>query len=68
MSFLLAEMSPNKFFQIMIFAILGLMLIIAVLHYVHEVIKHRNEVGLKQSMVDRGMSAEEIEKVIKAKV
>ena len=51
----------------MIFAILGLMLIIAVLYYVHEVIKHRNEVGLKQSMVDRGMSAEEIERVIKAK-
>lgn len=30
------------------------------------IVKHRNEVELKQSLVDRGMSADEIERIIHA--
>ena len=30
------------------------------------IVKHRNEVELKQMLVDRGMSAEEIERVVNA--
>lgn len=30
------------------------------------IVKHRNEVELKQMLVDQGMSAEEIERVVKA--
>jgi hypothetical protein len=33
---------------------------------VKAIVKHRNEVELKQMLVDRGMSADEIERVVKA--
>ena len=31
------------------------------------IVKHRNEVELKQMLVERGMSADEIERVVRAK-
>lgn len=33
---------------------------------VRDIVKHRNEIELKQTMVDRGMSADEIERVCRA--
>ena len=33
---------------------------------VKEIVKHRNEIELKQSLVDRGMSADEIERIVQA--
>ncbi len=33
---------------------------------VKEIVKHRNEIELKQSLVDRGMSADEIERIVRA--
>jgi hypothetical protein len=42
------------------------MIIEAIVTNVRDIVKHRNEVELKQSMVDRGMSADEIERVLRA--
>ena len=33
---------------------------------VRGIVKHRNEIELKQSLVDRGMSAEEIERIVRS--
>lgn len=38
----------------------------AILTGVCDVVKHRNEIELKQTLADRGMSAEEIERVVQA--
>jgi hypothetical protein len=65
---LLAELSPGMFFQVVVFVSLCAIFIASIVGFWFYVIKHRNEVSLKQSMVDQGMSAEEIEKVIKAKL
>lgn len=59
-------MSP---FAIPIIAIVGTFayLCISVLsNCVQSIVKHRNEVELKQQLVDRGMSADEIERVVMA--
>lgn len=42
------------------------LIIFTIVTSVREIVKHRNEVELKQSMVDRGMSADEIERVLQA--
>lgn len=42
------------------------MIIEAIVTNARDIVKHRNEVELKQSMVDRGMSADEIERVLRA--
>ena len=59
-------MSP---FAIPIVAIVGVFVfscISAVMNCVQSIVKHRNEVELKQQLVDRGMSADEIERVVMA--
>lgn len=38
----------------------------AILTGVSDIVKHRNEIELKQTLADRGMSAEEIERVVRA--
>lgn len=38
----------------------------AIVTGVQGIVKHRNEVELKQMLVDRGMSVEEIERVVRA--
>ena len=59
-------MSP---FAIPIVAIIGVfawMCISAVVNGVQSIVKHRNEIELKQQLVERGMSADEIERVVSA--
>lgn len=38
----------------------------SILTSVSDIVKHRNEIELKQTLADRGMSAEEIERIVKA--
>lgn len=38
----------------------------AIVAGVREIVKHRNEIELKQSLVARGMSADEIERIVQA--
>lgn len=45
---------------------LGVPIVAVVGYYVHEVLKHRSNNELKRSMLNRGMSAEEIERVLNA--
>lgn len=42
------------------------MIVQAIVAGASDIVKHRNEIELKQTMVDRGMSAEEIERVCRA--
>lgn len=56
-------------FIIAVLAIGGLfvwMIIQAIVTTVRDIVKHRNEIELKQSLVDRGLSADEIERIIQA--
>ncbi|MCA9156923.1 MAG: hypothetical protein KDA51_07155 [Planctomycetales bacterium] len=56
-------------FTVPIVAILSVFLwmtIQAIVTGVRDIVKHRNEIELKQTMVDRGMSADEIERVCRA--
>ncbi len=54
-------------FSIPLAAIVGAfawLIISAVATSVRDIVRHRNEVELKQSMIARGMSADEIERVL----
>lgn len=42
------------------------MIIQAIVSGVSGIVKHRNEIELKQSLADRGMNADEIERVVLA--
>lgn len=42
------------------------LIVSAIVQAVSQIVKHRNEIELKQSLVDRGMSADEIERIIHA--
>ncbi|HBE72407.1 MAG TPA: hypothetical protein DDW52_30090 [Planctomycetaceae bacterium] len=42
------------------------LIISTIVHGVKAIVKHRNEVELKQMLVDRGMNAEEIARVVEA--
>ncbi len=56
-------------FSIPIIAIVGgvgFLIVLSIVTTVKEIVKHRNEIELKQSLVDRGMSAEEIERIVQA--
>jgi len=55
--------SPQIVAVIMIFAI---PIIAIISYYVHEILKTRSNNELKQSMLERGMSAQDIETVINA--
>ncbi len=58
-------------YAIPIVAIIGTfvwMSISAIADAAQSIVKHRNEIELKQNMIDRGMSAEEIERVVHATI
>lgn len=55
--------SPESIGLIMIF---GIPIVAIVAYYWHEVVKNRSNNELKRSMLERGMSAQEIEQVINA--
>lgn len=42
------------------------LIISSIVSGVQGIVKHRNEVELKQTLVDRGMNADEIERVVQA--
>ncbi len=63
MSFFL---SPIAIPIVSIVGVFGYLCISALLTSVQSIVKHRNEVELKQQLVDRGMSADEIERVVMA--
>ena len=46
--------------------LLGLPMFAVVGHFVHQILKVRSDNELKRTMVERGMSAEEIERVLAA--
>lgn len=61
-------MSP---IAIPIVAIVGVFLFLcisALANCVQSIVRHRNEIELKQQLVDRGMSADEIERIVTASV
>ncbi len=58
--------SPFSIPIVAIIAVFTWMIISSIVATVQGIVKHRNEVELKQSMVDRGMTAEEIERVVQA--
>lgn len=47
-------------------AVFTWLIVSTIVHGVKAIVKHRNEVELKQMLVDRGMSAEEIARVVEA--
>lgn len=49
-----------------IVCVFGWMIIQAIVSGVSGIVKHRNEIELKQSLADRGMSADEIERIVLA--
>jgi hypothetical protein len=56
-------------FAIAAVAIIGVFIwlnISAIAAAVQNIVKHRNEIELKQMLIERGMTAEEIERIIKA--
>jgi hypothetical protein len=59
-------MSPIAIPIVAIVSVFGFLCISALASCVKSIVKHRNEVELKQQLVDRGMSADEIERVILA--
>jgi hypothetical protein len=70
---LIAQMFPMSIFSnplsipiVAIVSVFAWLIIHSVVQGARAIVKHRNEVELKQSLVDRGMSAEEIERVVSA--
>jgi hypothetical protein len=59
-------MSPIAIPIVAIVSVFGYLCISALASSVQSIVKHRNEVELKQQLVDRGMSADEIERVVMA--
>lgn len=59
-------MSPLAIPVVAIIGVFSWMCISAVVGGVQSIVKHRNEIELKQQLVERGMSAEEIERVVSA--
>ena len=58
--------SPLVIPVVAILGVFGWLIISSIVVAVRQIVKHRNEVELKQLLVDRGMSAEEIERVVQA--
>jgi len=59
-------MSPFAILLVAIVSVFVFLCISSVMNGVQSIVKHRNEVELKQQLVDRGMSADEIERVVMA--
>ncbi|MEM8732686.1 MAG: hypothetical protein AAGG44_00585 [Planctomycetota bacterium] len=60
------SLSPMAIPIVAIVSVFGWLIIHSLVSGVRAIVKHRNEVELKQSLVDRGMSADEIERVVTA--
>mgnify|MGYP001795961442 CR=1 FL=1 len=58
--------SPFAIPIVVIVSVFVFLCISAFMNCVRSIVKHRNEVELKQQLVDRGMSADEIERVVMA--
>jgi hypothetical protein len=58
--------SPFAIPVVAIVMVFGYLIIQSIVAGVRGIVKHRNEIELKQSLVERGMSAEEIERIIVA--
>lgn len=59
-------MSPFAIPIVAIMSVFTWMIVAAIVSGVQGIVKHRNEVELKQMLVDRGMNADEIERVVQA--
>ena len=59
-------MSPFAIPVVSIIGVFSWMCISAIVSGVQSIVKHRNEIELKQQLVERGMSAAEIERVVSA--
>ncbi len=59
-------MSPFAIPLVAIIGVFSWLCITAIVNGVQSIIKHRNEIELKQQLVDRGMTADEIERVVSA--
>ncbi len=59
-------MSPFAIPLVAIIGVFSWMCISAIVTGVQSIVKHRNEIELKQQLVERGMSAAEIERVVSA--
>ena len=61
--------NPATLAIVMVFGIpIAIPTVAIIAHYWHKIVKTRSDNDLKQSMIDRGMSAQEIEQVINAGV
>jgi hypothetical protein len=49
-----------------IIGVFSWMCISAIVNSVQSIVKHRNEVELKQQLVDRGLSVDDIERIVRA--
>lgn len=58
--------SPFSIPIVAIICVFGWLAIQSIVAGIRGIVKHRNEVELKQMLVDRGMSADEIERVVQA--
>jgi len=51
---------------IAIVSVFGWLMVQSIVSGVQSIVKHRNEVELKQMLAERGMNADEIERVVRA--
>ncbi len=58
--------SPFSIAIVAIVAVFVSQIVHSIVAGVREIVKHRNEIELKQSLIARGMSAEEIERIVQA--
>ena len=58
--------SPFSIAIVAIVAVFTWQIVHSIVAGVREIVKHRNEIELKQSLVARGMSADEIERIVHA--
>lgn len=58
--------SPMAIPIVAIVSVFGWLIIHSIVAGVRGIVKHRNEVELKQMLIERGMSADEIERVVRA--
>ncbi len=58
--------SPMAIPVVAILCVFGWLIVQSIVAGVRGIVKHRNEVELKQMLIDRGMSADEIERVVRA--
>lgn len=58
--------SPFSIPIVALIGVFGWLIVHSIVQSVQGIVRHRNEVELKQMLCDRGMSADEIERVVNA--